>query len=149
MFDKFVSWVKDTSSNLGTEVQKFRNKDFLAATIAGCAMVAAADGSISAEEKRKMVGFINNNDALKVFESVEAIKLFEKFVGGFDFDPLIGKGECLKIISKLKKRPEEARLMILVCCAIGTADGNFDEDEKRTVREICVELAQNPQDFSL
>lgn len=39
--------------------------------------------------------------------------------------------------------------MILCVCAIGTADGNFDEDEKRAVREICVELAQNPQDFSL
>lgn len=149
MFDKFVTWVKDTSSNLKTEVQKFRNKDFLEATIAGCAMVAAADGSISAEEKRKMVGFINNNDALKVFETSEAIKTFEKFADGFNFDPLIGKGECLKAISKLKKRPEEARLMILVCCAIGTADGNFDEDEKRAVREICSELGQDPKDFSL
>jgi len=149
MFDKFTSWVKETSNNLKGEVQKFRNKDFLEATIAGCAMVAAADGTISPEEKRKMVGFINQNDALKVFDTSEVVKLFEKFASTYDFDPLIGKGECLKAISRLKKRPEEARLMILVCCAIGTADGNFDDNEKQVVREICSELGQNPVDFNL
>ncbi|MDE7064916.1 MAG: TerB family tellurite resistance protein, partial [Desulfovibrionaceae bacterium] len=58
-------------------------------------------------------------------------------------------GECLQVISRLKKRPDEARLVIRVCCAIGAADGNFDDDEKAVVREICAELGQNPADFQL
>ncbi|GFK95297.1 hypothetical protein NNJEOMEG_03156 [Fundidesulfovibrio magnetotacticus] len=149
MLDKFVAWAKDTAGTLATQVRKYRNRDFLEAAIAGCAMVAAADGVIAPEEKRKMMGFISHNDALKHFDAAEAIALFEKYAGHFQFDPLIGKGECLKAIAPLRKRPEEARLMVLVCCAIGTADGCFDANEKQAVREICAALEQNPKDFNL
>jgi len=40
-------------------------------------------------------------------------------------------------------------LMVRVCCAIGAADGNFDENEKTAVRNICAELGLNPKDFDL
>ena len=39
--------------------------------------------------------------------------------------------------------------MVRVCCAIGAADGNFDDDEKAVVRKICAELNLNPKDFDL
>lgn len=149
MLDKFTSWVKETTNNLKTEVIKFKNKDFLAATVASCALVAAADGTISSEEKQKMIGFMKHSDALSVFDTSEAVALFEKYSGNFSFDPAIGKAECLKVVSKLKKRPDEARLVIRVCCAIGAADGDFDDAEKAVVREICAELDQNPADFQL
>ncbi len=149
MLDKFATWVKETTNTLKTEVVKFKNKDFLAATVASCALVAAADGNISSEEKQKMIGFMKHSDVLSVFDTSEVIALFEKYSGNFSFDPVIGKGECLQVISRLKKRPDEARLVIRVCCAIGAADGNFDDDEKAVVREICAELGQNPADFQL
>lgn len=149
MLDKFMNWVKETSSSLETEVKKFKSKSFLEATVAGCAIVAAADGVVSPEEKRKMIGFINQSDALKVFDASEAIKLFEKFADAYDFDPEVGKAQALKAVSQLKKKTEEARLLIRVCCAIGAADGNFDDSEKAAVREICRELGQDPADFNL
>jgi tellurite resistance protein TerB len=39
--------------------------------------------------------------------------------------------------------------MVRVCCAIGAADGNFDNDEKAVVSKICTELGLNPKDFDL
>ena len=39
--------------------------------------------------------------------------------------------------------------MVSVCCAIGSADGNFDEDEKKAVREIIRELGLNAAEFQL
>ncbi|MDE7063897.1 MAG: tellurite resistance TerB family protein [Desulfovibrionaceae bacterium] len=149
MLDNFANWLKDTANGLKTEVAKFRNRDFLEATVASCALVAAADGTISSEEKQKMIGFMKHSDALNIFETSEVIALFEKYVGNFSFDPIIGKGECLQVIARLKKRPEEARLLIRVCCAIGAADGDFDDDEKAVVREICGELGQDPAEFCL
>ena len=149
MLDKFTSWVKETATNLKTEVSKYKNKTFLEATVAGCALVAAADGNISSEEKQKMVGFMRQSDALSVFDISEVIALFEKYAATFDFDPMIGKGECPKVIGKLKKDTGASRMLIRVCCAIGAADGNFDDDEKAVVREICAELGLNPADFSL
>ena len=149
MLDKFMNWVKETSNTLGTEVKKFKSKTFLEATVAGCAIVAAADGVISPEEKRKMIGFINQSDALKVFDATDAIKLFEKFADAYDFDKEVGKAQALKAVAQLKKKNDEARLLIRVCCAIGAADGNFDDNEKAAVREICRELGQDPAEFNL
>ncbi|MBF0101785.1 MAG: tellurite resistance TerB family protein [Desulfobacterales bacterium] len=149
VFDKFSSWVKEQSASLKSEVQKFKNKDFLDAVVAGCAMVAYADGVISPDEKRKTIGFIQQNEALSVFNVEEAIKIFESYVTKMNFDLMIGKGEALKSIAKLKKKPEEAKLMVRVCCAIGAADGNFDDTEKQIVRDICTELGLNPKDFNL
>jgi len=141
--------IKDSTNSMKDEVKKFKNKDFLAATVAGCAMVAAADGVIDAEEKRKMIGFIGSNDALSVFDSAVAIDLFQKYTAKFDFDIEIGRGECLAIVGKLKKSPEQAQLMVRVCCAVGASDGDFDKDEQSVVRSICKALALDPEDFGV
>lgn len=149
VLDKFANWVKETTATLKTEVSKYKNRTFLEATVAGCALVAAADGNISSEEKQKMIGFMKQSDALSVFDTSEVIPLFEKFAGNFSFDFMIGKGECLQVIGKLKKDVGASRLLVRVCCAVGAADGNFDDSEKAVIREICTELGLNPEEFSL
>lgn len=149
MLDKFMSWVKETSNTLVNDVKKYKNKGFLEAAVAGCAIVAAADGNISPEEKRKMIGFIGQSEALKVFDVNDAIKLFEKYSAAYEFDGEVGKAQALKVVAQVKSKADEARLLIRVCCAIGAADGNFDEHEKQAVRDICRELGQDPADFNL
>ena len=96
-----------------------------------------------------MATFIQNNDALKVYDITDVLASFDKFVGLMETDIYIGKGEALKIIGKLKKNKEQARLLVRVCCAIGASDGNFDDDEKKVVTEICNELELNPSEFDL
>ena len=63
-----LDWVKRQTTNLQTEIGKFKNKDMMEGIVAGCAIVAYADGSASSAEKQKMIGFIKQSDALKVFE---------------------------------------------------------------------------------
>ena len=144
-----LDWVKSKTEGMKDEVKKFKSKNFMEAVTAGCAMVAFADGIVKPEEKAKMAGFIQRNDALKVFDMNKVIESFEKHVKNFEFDLLIGKGEALKCINKMKKKSDEARLLVRVCCAIGAADGNFDPDEVRTVIEICHELGLDPKEFEL
>ncbi len=148
-FANVKDWLNQQKTNLSDAVTRFKNKDFMDAVVAGCALVAAADGGISTEEKQKMAGFIQRTDELKVFDMAEVIKQFNKFADNFAFDHLIGKGEALRTISKIKKNVEAARLLVRVCCAIGTADGDFDETEKTMVREICTELGLAAAEFGL
>jgi tellurite resistance protein TerB len=147
------NWLKDKGiearMHLTAEVAKFRSRGFMEATVAACALVAAADGTISSEEKQKMAGFIRNSDELKHFAMSDVITFFEKVVGSFDFDAGIGKAEALKVIGRLRSNSEQARIMVRVACAIGASDGNFDQSERAVVREICVELGLNPSDFDL
>lgn len=148
-----LNWLRDKGNEararLTAEVSKFKNRTFMEATVASCALVAAADGTISAQEKQKMAGFMRNSDELKHFDMPDVIAFFEKVVGNFDFDAAIGRAEALKVIGRLRGNEEQARVMVRVACAIGASDGSFDETEKAVVRTICKELGLNPTDFDL
>jgi tellurite resistance protein TerB len=148
-----LNWLKEKGNEararLTAEVSKFKNRTFMEAVVASCALVAAADGTISAEEKQKMAGFIRNSDELKHFSMTDVIAFFEKVVGNFDFDAEIGKAEALRVIGRLRGSEEQARIMVRVACAIGASDGNFDANERSVVRNICTELGLNPSDFDV
>lgn len=148
-----LDWLKTnaaaTRDKLATEVSKFRNRDFMDALVAGCSLVAAADGNISSSEKQRMTGFIQNSSELKVFDLKEVIKTFNSYCEKFEFDAEIGKAEALKSIGKLRTKPDAARLLVRVCCAIGSADGTFDEAERAVCRTICNELSLNAADFEI
>ena len=148
-----LEWLKqrfnEVSTNLQSEVTKLKNKGFLEAAVAGCVIVAHADGVVKPEEKQKMMGFLRNSEMLSVFSPEEIISLFDKYSKHFEFDYQIGQASALQVIAKLKGKDAEARLMVRVCCAIGASDGNFDDNEKNAVRNICAELGLDPKDFDL
>ena len=148
-----LDWLKgkigEVSKGLKDEVTRIRNNTFLEGVIAGCTVVAFADGVVKAEEKQKMMGFLKNNDMLSVFDTGKVIALFEKYSARFEFDRSIGEMDCLATVAKVKSKPDEARLLVRVCCAIGAADGDFDDTEKQAVRKICKELGLQPADFDL
>ncbi len=148
-----LNWLKgkfdEVSATLKSEVTKVRNKEFLEGVVAGCALVAYADGVVKPEEKQKMMGFLRTSDVLSAYDISDVTKLFEKFSDQFEFDPAIGEANALQAVNKVKKKEDEARLLVRVCCAIGASDGDFDDTEKRTVSKICSELGLNPTDFDL
>ena len=148
-----LNWLKgklgEVSKGLKDEVTRVKNQTFLEGVVAGCTVVAYADGVVKPEEKQKMMGFLKNNDMLSVFDSGKVIALFEKYSGRFEFDRAIGEADCLAVIGKVKSKPIEAKLLVRCCCAIGASDGNFDATEKQAVRKICKELGLDPADFDL
>ncbi len=148
-----LEWLKsrfeEVSASVKNEVARFKTKTFMEAAVAGCVMVAHADGTVRAEEKQKMMGFIRSSDALKVFDTDEVVAAFNKFASNYEFDVQIGEATVLQTIAKLKGNEAEARLMVRVCCVIGAADGTFDDAEKQAVRRICHELGLNPTEFDL
>jgi tellurite resistance protein TerB len=128
---------------------KFKNKDFLNAAMAGSALVAMADGSISPEEKQKMIKFIENNDALSIFTTSDVIKAFQDFVGQLEFDKDIGEAKAYQAIGKMKSNTEASRLLVRMIIAIASSDGLFDNDEKKIAVKIVKELALDPAEFEL
>ncbi len=148
-FENFLSQLKTKASELKTEALKYKNKDFLNATMAGSALVAMADGSISSEEKQKMIKFIESNDALSIFTTSDVIKAFQDFVGQLEFDKDIGEAKAYQAIGKMKSNTEAARLLVRMIIAIASSDGIFDNDEKKIAVKIAKELALDPSEFEL
>ena len=148
-FDSFLSQLKTKANELKTEALKFKNKDFLNAAMAGSALIAMADGSISSEEKQKMIKFIENNDALSIFTISDVIKAFQEFVGQLEFDKDIGEAKAYQALGKMKSNNEAARLLVRMIIAIAASDGNFDAQERIIAAKIAKELGLQPSEFEL
>lgn len=136
-------------SELQAQVGRFKNKKFMEGTVAVCACISMASNGAGAEEKQKMIQFIQQSPELKVFETKEVIDFFNKLAEGFEFDLDIGKGEAMKFIVRIKDQPDAAQLALRVGIAVAKSDGDFDEHERLMAREICIALGFNPEDYQL
>ncbi len=128
---------------------RFENREFMEAIVAGCTLVAAIDGHIDDSEKAKMMKLFNKIDELNVFEIQEIISVFNEVKQMLEFDISVGKEGAMKLIRKIKSNRNNSRTAIHIYCAIGQADGCFDDNEKSIIREICHELDFKPDEFEL
>lgn len=144
--DSLKRSAQDLTKSMTDELTKFRSKDLMHAIVAGAAMIAYADGEVSASEKQKLMGYVRTSDQLKVFESDKVIAAFNDTLGKFEFDTQIGAGEALKKIAPFKGKPE-AQLIVRVCLAIANADGKFETSERKALEQICGCLALDANTF--
>jgi tellurite resistance protein TerB len=148
-FQDFLNNLKNKAADLKTEVMKFKNKNFLDAAVAGSVLVSLADGSVSSEEKQKMMRFIENYEALSVFSAKEIVESFQNIMSQVEFDKDLGEAKAYEHIRKMKGNADASRLIMRLIIAIAGADGNFDDDEKRVARRVATELAIDPAEFEL
>ncbi|QYF94912.1 tellurite resistance TerB family protein [Massilia sp. PAMC28688] len=148
-FSNFLSNLKTKAGELKTEALKFKNKDFLNAAMSGAALISMADGSVSSEEKQKMIKFIESNDALSVFTTSDVIKSFQDAVTQLEFDKDIGEAKAYQALGKMKNNKDASRLLVRMIIAVAASDGNFDENEKVVARKIARELGVEPSEFEL
>jgi tellurite resistance protein TerB len=148
-WDNLKDKVASMNSSLQTNIGKFKNAEFADGSMAICAMIAAADGSISGQEKAKIATLITQNEMLKIFPASDLKRKFDHFCDKIASDYDFGKVEAIQAISKLRNKPDQARAVIQIGIIIGGADGNFDADEKRAVKEACNAVGISPAEFDL
>ena len=148
-FDQLKARTAEMSSQLKTKADQFKSKEFAAGSMAMCALIAAADGSIDAAERQKTAALIMSNDILSVFPPDELRQKFDFYCDKLSKDYDFGKVEAIATIAKLKAKPEQGRAVIQIGIIIGGADGNFDADEKKAVREACFAVGIAPTEFDL
>jgi len=149
LWDNLKEKVNSMNQNLSTKVSQFKNNDFASATMAMCALVAAADGDIDSSERQKTASFIMNNETLKIFEASDLREKFNFFCDKLTQDFDFGKIECIQTISKVRKNEGQARAVIQLGIIIGGADGDFDPNEKKAVKDACNAVGISPNEFDL
>ncbi|MFJ2903927.1 tellurite resistance TerB family protein [Streptomyces sp. NPDC087212] len=145
--------VKESATTMQTQLVAKKNDlksgAFRDASMAMCALVAAADGTIDAAERRRVAQLIATNEVLQNFPADDLRRRFEenldKLTSDFDF----GRVSVLQEIAKAKKKPAEARAVVQIGIVIGGADGDFDATERAVVREACYTLDLPPHEFDL
>ncbi|MDT0464945.1 tellurite resistance TerB family protein [Streptomyces gibsoniae] len=145
--------IKDSASQMQTQLVAKKNDlksgAFRDASMAMCALVAAADGKIDPSERQRVAQLIFSNEVLQNFPADDLKRRFEdnldKLTADFDF----GKVSVLQEVAKAKKKPAEARAVIQIGIVIGGADGDFDATERAVVRDACFALGLPPHEFDL
>ncbi len=142
-----AEWLQKQTESARNIVNKYMGKDLTEALVAGSALVAIADGVIEPSEREKLIDYFRTSQEMRGININEVDSRFNYFVQRIQSDRMLGKAEALRTIGKLSSKPEAARLVVRLCCAIGFADGEFAPVEKQVVEEICREVHLDPREF--
>ncbi|MFE9042732.1 tellurite resistance TerB family protein [Streptomyces sp. NPDC012421] len=145
--------IKESASTMQTQLTARKNEltsgAFRDASMAMCALVAAADGTVDPAERSRVAQLIAANEVLRNFDAADLRRRFDaqldRLAADFDF----GKVAVLQEIAKAGKKPAEARAVVQIGIVIGGADGHFDPAERSVVREACFALGLPPHEFDL
>ncbi|MBT2696720.1 TerD family protein [Bacillus sp. ISL-40] len=143
----YAEWANNQKKKAQELFNRYKSQDVLEAVVAACALVAMADGYLDASERQKMTEFVHQSEELRVFDTNKVLQKFNMFVSRIENDRILGRAEAFRALGKIRTKPEIARLVARYCIAIGYADGNFDNNEKQMVSDICRELGLNPAEF--
>ncbi|MEV1006442.1 TerB family tellurite resistance protein [Streptomyces sp. NPDC049881] len=141
-----IGALKSQLSSMKTELKSGGYRD---ASMAMCALVAAADGSVDPAERQNVEQMILNNDVLQNFPADQLRQRFNKHVDHLVRSFVTGKAEAMQEIAKVAKKPAEARAVIQTGMVVAGADGYFAQAEAQVIREACGALGLNPTEFGL
>ncbi|WP_431043407.1 tellurite resistance TerB family protein [Streptomyces sp. P1-3] len=149
LWDRLKDSAQTMQAQLMAKKNELKSGAFRDASMAMCALVAAADGTIDPAERQRVAQLIATNDVLQNFPSDDLHRRFEENVNKLTADFALGKVSVMQEIGKAKKKPAEARAVIQIGIVIGGADGHFDPTEQAIVREACFALDIAPAEFDL
>ncbi|SDK21517.1 tellurite resistance TerB family protein [Streptomyces indicus] len=143
---QLVGVLKTQLSSLKTELKSGAYRD---ATMAMCALVAAADGSVDPAERQHVESLILQNDVLQNFPPEQLRERFNKHVDQLSYNFQQGKTAVMQEIAKAAKKPTEAQAVVQTGFVVAGADGYIAPAEEQVLREACAALGVNPQQFGL
>ncbi|MGW7195313.1 tellurite resistance TerB family protein [Streptomyces chryseus] len=143
---QLVGVLKSQLASLKTELKSGAYRD---ASMAMCALVAAADGSVDPAERQHVESLILQNDVLKNFPPDQLRQRFNKHVDQLTYNFQQGKTEAMQEIAKAAKKPTEAKAVVQTGFVVAGADGYIAPAEEQVLREACAALGVSPQEFGL
>ncbi len=142
-----AQWLREQSNNAKNTINRHLDNDFVEALVAGSALVAMADGVIEYSERERLINYFKTSEEMKHIDTNIVLSKFDYYTQKLQSDFMMGKAELLRVIAKMKAKPDASRFIVRLCCAIGFADGEFSNIEKQVVVEICRELNLNTSEF--
>ena len=144
-----VGFFRFAKEALAAELDKFRNRQFLDATMAASALVSLADGDANITELNILDQALETIQELKIYDPHDAMNLYRDYIDGLREDPGTTRNKIMQAVGKIQDDQHAARLLIRVCVAIGKADDNFSEPEKEVITELCQILALDDDELDL
>ncbi len=130
------------------ELERFRHRRFLEASMAACALISMADRKVSLSEQVALDDCLEQVAELRVFDPHKAVDLHRSFVDGIRRNPVIGKRRALAALSRFARDSSAAALLVRLSVAIASAGGAFTDAEREALAEICGALGVSQAEAS-
>jgi tellurite resistance protein len=129
---------------------KHRNRPFLQAAMAACALVAMANGNVSFRQRIRIDQVMETLEALRTFDPHEGVNLFNECVTAMQNSPRTGHKTAMELILKeTLAHPEKAELLIRICLAVSEVDGVIPMTEQIEIVGLCGRLGIQPDRLGL
>ncbi|MEM7222107.1 MAG: type I-F CRISPR-associated endoribonuclease Cas6/Csy4 [Pseudomonadota bacterium] len=130
---------------LVAEVRHYRNKEFLKAVMAVCALAALADEEFKLSERYKIFQIFASQEALKELDFNKAVRILDDYVHALRTDGAGAKTVLYQKVARMADKPKRARTMMRVAYMIIVADDEVTESEIAEFKQLCHQLGLAPE----
>ena len=122
---------------LNTQIEQHRNKPFLKAAMAACALVASTNGKVTLYQRMKIDEILENQDRLKIFDPHDGIDLFNDYIERLQNDAETTHRELCEIVKNLVDCEETADWLIQLCQTILQKKDQTDSVAQIEINTLC------------
>jgi tellurite resistance protein len=138
----------DLRAKLKDELDRYRNRDFLKAMMAVCALTALADGDFNIAEKYEVERIIDTTDVLRVFDTKKVVGIFDDYVHAIRNED---RDRVLKVLNNKIARfaldYKGSRSLLRAAYLVMAADGEITGQELAEFNRIALLLEHHPETF--
>ena len=128
---------------LSYEIYRFLNRDFLAAAMAACALIAYADKKIKLSERYQIDNILSKDKSLSQFDSEAATLLLDEDIQDLKLNGAAARERLHEKVAKMRGHAKRSRTLLRAAYLIVTADGSIDELEEIEFVNLCILLGQD------
>ncbi len=131
------------------QLERHRNRPFLKAAMAGCALAATATGEVSFSERIRVDQILDTLEQLEVFDPHEGVELFNEYSQAILDSPRLGHEQAMLALAKVTDDPSSARVLLRVCLAVAEASGEKSLSQEIEMMMLCSTLGIGPKAVGL
>ena len=132
-------------SDYGAEMERHRNRPFLRAAMAACALAATADGEVSFGERIRVDRILDTLGRLRIFDPHEAVDLFNDFTRDLLERPREGHEAALEAVQRVvRDEPATAPLVARMCLAVAESHGALTPASRAEIATLCRRIGVDP-----
>lgn len=133
MLSRFKEFLEKAATEADQLFNRVKDRSTFKRVVQASYLIAIADGDFSSEEKQALARLIQ--DKMPHFTVSDIMGVLDDCEKNVAFDETFGKQEIMNDVCKASG--DEPDLIIRTACFIGASDGDFDDNEKAVVRELC------------
>lgn len=139
-----TSFFDEIVESYRSQVERYRNRPFLKAAMAGCALAACPTGEVSFSERIRVDQVLDTLERLNVFDPHEGVDLFNDYAQGILDHPRKGHERAMQALAPFIDNPDSASLLVRICLAVAEAGGEKSLPQQIEIVMLCSTLGVEP-----